>query len=713
MRFDQNWEARVKGGAGETPFFPAHVPGNVQQDYGEYMGFGDIFYSDNFEKFIPAEGFTWEYRTRLDYKANAGERCFFVTEGIDYIYDVCINGKTLISHEGMFTKCEADITDIAAPGDILTVTVYPHPKREDAPVGRDQADHSVKPPVCYEWDWHPRLLVSGIWNDTYIETRTKGYIRSCEPFYTLSDDLSRASVRFEIDCDSECSIELFDAEGHIVGSSREFALEKPVLWWCNGQGNAYLYRYEVRSEDCVREGYIGFRKIELVMNSGAWIEPVGFPKSRSVCPIQLVLNGRRIFAKGSNWVSPEIFEGRVNAETYQKHIALAKNANMNIFRCWGGSGINKKAFYDECDRNGIMLWVEFPLACNAYPDDAAYLSVLEQEGRSIIRSLRSHASVVLWCGGNELFNNWSRMTDQSLPLRLLDKLCYEEDISRPYIMTSPLFGMGHGGYTFYDYGANCDCFTLFRSSNCTAYTEFGVSGIVDRDKLEKIIPPDELFPIGKTKSWIKHHAFEAWGDENWLGYPTLERYAPDGLDTLDKVIEVSQWLQCEGYKAIFEEARRQQPYCSMAINWCFCEPWPCAVNNSLVAYPTDTKKAYYAVRESLRPVLFSAGIPKFEWHAGERFSADIWLLNDTAEKAGGKVSISLTISGREIHLLDWDAEASEGNISGPTINLTLPDIAEASTMTLKLTSGDMSSEYKLRYRPLTDEQRTYKKILNM
>ena len=68
---------------------------------------------------------------------------------------------------------------------------------------------------------------------------------------------------------------------------------------------------------------------------------------------------------------------------------------MNIFRCRGGSGINKQAFYDLCDQLGMMVWVEFPLACNNYRSTPHYLSVLEQEGSAIIQTLRSHPSVVM------------------------------------------------------------------------------------------------------------------------------------------------------------------------------------------------------------------------------------------------------------------------------------------------------------------------------
>jgi beta-mannosidase len=81
------------------------------------------------------------------------------------------------------------------------------------------------------------------------------------------------------------------------------------------------------------------------------------------------------------------------------------------------------------------------LSCNNYPDDIHYLTILRQEATSIIKRLRKHPCMALWCGGNELFNNWSGMTDQSLALRLLNSLCLEFSPSIPYNPTSPLMGM--------------------------------------------------------------------------------------------------------------------------------------------------------------------------------------------------------------------------------------------------------------------------------
>ncbi|MBQ4608066.1 MAG: hypothetical protein IJB18_00665, partial [Clostridia bacterium] len=238
----------------------------------------------------------------------------------------------------------------------------------------------------------------------------------------------------------------------------------------------------------------------------------------------------------------------------------------------------------------------------------------------------------------------------------------------------------------------------FQSSHCTAYTEFGCSALADVETLKKIIPEDELFPICDTPAWRLHHAFGAWGAARWLCMDVLKMYAQEPLDSLKKVIDLSNWLQCEGYKAIFEEARRQAPYCSMAINWCYCEPWITAAGNSLITYPIKTKPAYHAVRAALRPVLASARIPKFDWNAGECFHAELWLLNDSPEEAQAQIRASILLDGVEYPLLTWDSGKAAANTNriGPTINWILPD-ADASEFTLRLEAGAYSSEYRLCY----------------
>ena len=700
MIFRQKWEGRR---ISEGGYFPATVPGNIQYDYGVAHGFADVQFSDNYKQYLPLENDAWEYMSHLSFEKKEGERVFFVSGGIDYKYDISLNGNLVYSYEGMFKPVEADITDALTEGDnVLTVYIYPHPKRAGAPKGtRDEADESCKPPVCYGWDWNPRLLISGMWQDAYIETRDSFYIGHCNVTSSLGEDMREGFAEFSFDCEKPCSLSLYDREGALVWqgdseSVRRAEVKDPELWWCNGQGEAYLYRWEIKNEREVREGYIGFRRIRLVRNFGEK-GPSAFPKTRYAPPATFELNGRKILAKGSNWVNPDIFWGRIDREHYDSLLCLAKDANMNILRMWGGASVAKDVFYELCDRYGILVWQEFMLACNNYKGSPHYLSVLESEATYIIKDLRTHPCLALWCGGNELFNSWSGMDDQSLPLRLLGKLCYEHDRDTPFIPTSPLMGMAHGGYRFYIDKQDCEVHQQFQVASNTAYTEFGVPSMSSVETLERIIPKEELFPITDTAAWVAHHGFDAWGKPNWVCMDVIERYFGKPASLRDAV-DNSSWLQSAGYQEAFEEMRRQWPHCGMMLNWCYNEPWMTAANNSIIEYPARPKPSYEFVKRAMRPTIFSARIKKFLWREGELFEAELWLLNDAPVSVEGKVVVSIKIGEYEKELLEWSGEAEPNlNCAGPTVRCVLPATdSDRLVLTLRGENG-MENSYCLRY----------------
>ena len=260
--------------------------------------------------------------------------------------------------------------------------------------------------------------------------------------------------------------------------------------------------------------------------------------------------------------------------------------------------------------------------------------------------------------------------------------------------------MAHGGYTFYAKDQGGDVFQQFQSSNCTAYTEFGVPAIASTETLRTIIPEDELFPPNVTEAWIAHHGFNAWGKERWLCANVLDRYFSPST-SIEEMVEHSNWLQCEGYRGAFEEIRRQWPRCSMGINWCYNEPWKTAAGNNLLAYPAKPRPSYYYVQNAMRPTLFSAKIEKFDWKAGETFEAELWLLNDSPYAVSGKVFVSAKIGNETVDLGEWDACASANdNKRGPTVRFTLPDAQGEHKITLTLKSdGEKDSSYEFLYYP--------------
>lgn len=715
MKFWQEWEAWGEDGV----VFPASVPGTVQSDYAKAMGWGDVQYADNVYRFDEIEHWAWTYRTRLNFQADAPEQVYFVAEGIDYAFDIALNGKVLHSQEGMFTPVKLLLTGAAAPGDILEVRIHPRPWREGAHVAphfsRTAADASCKPPVTYGWDWNPQLVNLGIWQEAYILTCKEDHIHNCEPFYTLNEDRTHADVRFETQCAGPVCYTLEDPDGKVIyqGTEPSCAVDDPRLWWCNGQGEPALYRWTARSAGDEKSGYIGFRTVKLVRNTGANIGP-NFPKTRYPAPITVELNGRRIFAKGSNYVNPDIFFGEITAQRYAEQVEMVKQANMNMLRIWGGAGVCKKAFYECCDRAGILVWQEFMLACNNYIGTPHYLKILEQEATSIICALRQHPCLTLWCGGNELFNTWSGMDDQSAPLRLLNKLCYELDPERPFMMTAPLEGMAHGSYTFISPPDGKDVFERFNKSHCTAYTEFGVPSLSPVESLRRVIPAQELFPIRETEAWVAHHGFHAFVGDTWCCNSLYDHYFGPA-DSLEERVEQSNWLQSVGYQAIFEEARRQWPHCSMALNWCLNEPWVTAGNNSLIAYPSKPKPALAVLGNSLAGQIPSARIGKFHWKAGEMFAAELWYLNDLPCAAEETVTAYLTVNGQTQELLTWNTGCVEANQNklGPTVHAQLPQASaeQALILTLKTASGKENS-YKLLFTGKVVTKRT-SLVMNM
>jgi len=705
QKISPDWQIGYHKTETEQParWFVSTVPGAVQLDVMKAENYKQPWwYADNVRQFDWMEDVWFTYRTDFKKpKLQNGERLFFFSKGIDYQFKIYLNQKLIWEQEGMFTYVNIDLTNHLRDNNELKIILLPVPKlgfkAEDYPDSyRRNARESVKSAVSYGWDWHPQLVTRGIWDETFLVVRKPAHISDVSVEYELNENLTHAKLRAMVDGvqlqGNYFKWVLKDPQGKIVLEKQERLtsdktsihgeLSDISLWWPSGYGAPHLYTSEFTLLDDNQKileqhtGKTGFRKIRMIMNEGAWQREGGFPKSRAVAPASLEVNHRRIFAKGSNWVHPEVFAGAITAGRYREQIALAKNANFNLLRIWGGGIVNKESFFDTCDALGILVWQEFPLACNNYTDDPKYLKVLEQEARSIIHRVKKHACLALWSGGNELFNSWSGMTEQSLALRLLNSLCYQLDPQTPFIYTSPLYGIGHGHYVFYDSTIDEEVFQWMAKAQNTAYTEYGVPGVANLDILKLFIPENELFPLERNKTWELHHAFGVWGDERWLEMPTLEKYFGE-IQSLEELVTYSQLLQCEGLKFIYEESRRQKPFCSMALNWCYQEPWPSAANNSLINWPNSIKPAYHQVTNACRPVLASVRIPKFEWKEGEDFSCDLFMLNDSYDQlTGQKVKVVMQYDGTEKELMSWDCPGADGfmNIKGPTLHAKIPQM---------------------------------------
>ncbi|MGN1099358.1 MAG: glycosyl hydrolase 2 galactose-binding domain-containing protein, partial [Christensenellales bacterium] len=335
-------------------WMPATVPGCVQQDYAAYNDFPDYRVGKNYELFDGLEDKFWVYRAELPELDNM----YLVCDGIDYRYDVETDGEVVYSHEGMVKPFSIPLKKGARE---LKIRIYPAPKKEYAE-GRAQAAASCKNAVCYGWDFQPRLITQGIWRDCYIEVRDDFSYGYAKVSYELNESLTKARVFLDYKCTGG-ETEWKFGEKTVVSDLPEgrlcIEIDNPVLWYPNGAGRQYLYKSKVTLKSHGRvtdetESSVGLKRIRLVSRPRNWDSVLG-ANTRALPPVTVQVNGKEIFAKGTNWATPAVFPSDISDEDYERYLSLIRDANMNMIRCWGGCAPERDRFFRLCDEYGLMV----------------------------------------------------------------------------------------------------------------------------------------------------------------------------------------------------------------------------------------------------------------------------------------------------------------------------------------------------------------------
>jgi len=171
---------------------------------------------------------------------------------------------------------------------------------------------------------------------------------------------------------------------------------KITQWFPNGvaDNTQTLYNLNVtlsvpnKKEVSVKSAKIGFRKIELIQDP---VKPEGLT-------FYFKVNGKKFFAKGSNWIPANVLTENVSKEYLRHLLESAKEANMNMLRVWGGGIYELDEFYELADELGIMIWQDFMFACALYPTDPNFLKSVNVEIVQQVRRLQHHPSIALWAG---------------------------------------------------------------------------------------------------------------------------------------------------------------------------------------------------------------------------------------------------------------------------------------------------------------------------
>lgn len=260
----------------------------------------------------------------------------------------------------------------------------------------------------YGWDWGPSFVTCGPWKPIVLE-RYACRIEEVKVNVELSDSLEEATVTVGVVTEpknalNSIEVELTGPDGAPLRlqNAREnptsFRLHHPRLWYPHTHGDQPLYQVKATLRWGTAEVLdsktqtMGLRRIELIQT------PV---KDKEGTSFYFTCNGVPMFMGGSNWIPGDTFLPRMTPERYKRWIDLAIKGNQNMIRVWGGGIYEDDAFYDECDRRGILVWQDFCFACGQYPWDQEFVDSVKEEAAQAIKRLRSHPSLAIWAGNNE------------------------------------------------------------------------------------------------------------------------------------------------------------------------------------------------------------------------------------------------------------------------------------------------------------------------
>ncbi len=705
-----------------TNWYPATVPGVVHTDLLQNKIIEDPFFRLNERGLQWIDKEDWVYETCFTLAAGMmrKENMELVFEGLDTYADVYLNDECILKADNMFRRWSIPIRQYIREENNILKVYFHSPIKIDVPkwdalpyqypASNDQSENgglfnkkisifARKAGYHYGWDWGPRLVTSGIWRPVYI--RAWSDLRINDVFIEQKEvGAGRAVIagHVELDADKDMDGVLVtitdEVTGRVLGEWQadlkrgtnrvtvDFVLHKPKLWWSNGLGEPFLYRFRT---DIIAGGELLDSKTERV---GIRSLKVVHQPDKDGHTFYIELNGRPVFAKGANYIPSDNFLPRVTPENYKKTILDAAGVNMNMLRVWGGGIYENDVFYDLCDEYGIMIWQDFMFACSMYPAEGALLDNIHQEAVDNVKRLRNHACIALWCGNNECQDAWLgwgwKCEIERQNKEYADKIWAQ--YRQQYHVTLPGVVREYAPGTFY------------WPSSPFAF-EGEMSGTTDGDRHYWSVWHGKA-PISDYDS-EKSRFFSEYGFQSFPEFESVKRYAPypedwdirsevmmshqRGGDHANGLIEtyllneykkprdfraflyMNHVLQGDAIKTAIESHRRQMPYNMGTLFWQHNDCWPVASWASRDYYGRWKAQHYY-VRKAYDDILISSVV--------EGDDLIVYAVSDRLENTSGRLQLQVCqFDGTVVH--HWDKSVGiSGNDSRVCFSAPLAKLLE-------------------------------------
>jgi beta-mannosidase len=617
---------------------PCHVPGNFELDLQANGRIEEPFFGMNIASLRRYESaHVWYFRC-FDCVVPDETEPALVFEGLDCFAEIHLNGQAVGSSANALVEHSFPAKGLRAGGNELVVHILPaaeeargfhYPPGAVTHICSYEGLFVRKPPHAFGWDIMPRAVSGGIWRPVRLEFVPAARFDTVWLETTAADEHEAQMTlhfrtrlpsgdmsAYRIELTGECGDSRMEARGPVLFEAGRipFSLKNPLRWWPRDCGLPELYSVTVR---LLREGREldraafrhGIRRVELRRTSLTDEEGRG-----EFC---LLVNGKRTFIRGTNWVPADAYHSR-DAARLPRMLALAKECGCNLIRCWGGNVYESNDFFAFCDENGILVWQDFALACAVYPQSDEFCRIIEEEARRVVRRLRQHPSLAIWAGDNEcdLAHDWyhrgspenNRLTRIVLPRVLAD-----EDPSRPYLPSSPFVDAqafpADRRYLPEDHlWGPRDFFKspYYTNSLCHFASEIGYHGCPSAKSVQRFISKGKLWPPGNDE-WRLHGTSPIPGIDLWdfrielMSKQVREMFGrtPDGLEDF---AWQSQCVQAEANKFFIELFRGSKWRRTGLIWWNLIDGWP-QFSDAVVDYYFEKKVAFEFIRRAQQPVI--------------------------------------------------------------------------------------------------------------
>ena len=406
---------------------------------------------------------SWVFRKEFDVPPALleKERVEIIFDGLDTVAHIWLNEKLIGKTENMFIPHRFDIKPYLKQSRnklyIKLVSALHHTNRLLHRYGKLGRHHLRDPrsayirKAAYQFgsEFGPARTGCGIVRDVRIEGSNIATIENLH-LRTIDCNQHTADIRVALELNQINSSRgpltgkiritggglkmehelLFENEDRTL--STILHIERPFLWWPIGYGVPHLYHINI--ELLTKDGQLLDRVSEEL---GVRTMSVESSSGKTEC----IINGQPIALKGTDWLPPSLFPG--TKTDYQLLLKRAKECRLNLLRVRADGTYENPEFYNLCDRMGILVWQDFMFDSAYYPDRQWFLNSVKNEAEAVIKKLRNHACIALWCGNNNIdwlhkngkLGKGRKFYGKPIFHKLLPKLINELDPDREYIPT--------------------------------------------------------------------------------------------------------------------------------------------------------------------------------------------------------------------------------------------------------------------------------------